>query len=71
MSNKSKAVGTYRPLEPKWRGQILNEFDLRLTRLERLKVFIGYKIKLKYESPTLHMPGQMRPTMSVQVVNED
>lgn len=70
MSNKSKATGTYRVLEPKWRGKIENEFDLRLTFLERVKVMIGYKIKLRYESPTLHMPGQMRPTMSVQVVNE-
>lgn len=61
---------TERILPPKFKHIIDNEFILRLTRWERLKVFIGYRIDLRYAASIEHSPGKILPTLTHKVVNK-
>lgn len=61
---------TERILPPKFKHIIDNEFILRLTFRERLKVMLGYRIDVRYAASIEHLPGKILPTMTHKVVNK-
>lgn len=70
MNTKPEAKSQARVLPPKFKHVIENDFMLRFTRMERIKILFGFNVELKYESPIEHSPGRQQPKLSARVVNK-
>lgn len=67
---KPPAKITERIIPPKFKHIIENDFIIRLTFKERIKVLLGFRIDLKYAASIEHMPGKILPTLTHKVVNK-
>jgi hypothetical protein len=68
--NKPPARITERILPPNFKNIIQSEFRLRFTFVERIKILIGYNVKLDYLAYTVNSPGSCDQKMKHEVVGE-
>lgn len=67
MSNKSKATG--RALPVKWENVIEAQFVFRPTKMERLKILLGFNVSIKTETWTQHDAGKRQHFIVHRVIN--
>lgn len=56
-----------KPVEDDWKKELILDCDVNLSVLERLKLFFGYKLKVRARVKCLNSPGRVETKWLLKV----